>query len=164
MKDVQVYLFLHSITRSRAVFTVTDSMVGKIRIDTDDIVDLTPVNNFQPLSYDRVKCLVRIPYNIAVAHDLEPRVMTGKPASEASGEASSDSDYLEKIAGGLDKDAVSEYVKTGNVAALEGTRRFKGLKSASVVPLNKRLADDAMHMEQEIMDRAMIMNETSIER
>lgn len=159
MKDVEVYLYLHGITRSRATLSSGSSRINMLRIDTDDIIDLVPVTG---LSADGVaRVLVRIPWEVAQRHSIEPKTVRTSSlydsmASDgaigtADGPIQNDDrvekEFVEKVMLSLDSSFRSGLDNLG-----QKSTQFPGLKQTRARSLNRQLQDDALNMEAAMLD------------
>lgn len=156
MDKVQIYVFLHSIVHGQAVVTLNNNDIDKRYLPVSEC-------EIEMVGSEPRRALLRIPTWLAQGNRLMPRTEPVPMVGEAKTESPT-RQYDRAIDENLAKDSIrrsidEEVAKLGRPspevqALLTKSKPFQGLKSSVAMTMDRKLDNEALDLDAEIMDHS----------
>lgn len=158
MDKIQIYIYLHSIVHGQAVVTLGNNSVDKRYLPISECeIEMTPT--------EPRRALLRIPVWLAQGNRLMPKAIEAtEPSTQGTMKPPVERQYDRAIDENLAKDSIrrsieEEVAKLGKPspevqALLTKSKPFQGLKSSVAMTMDRKLDNEALDLDAEIMDHS----------
>lgn len=158
MEKIQIYIYLHSIAHGVATVTLNNNDVDKRYLPVTEC-------EIEVVGPEPRRALLRIPTWLAEGNRLMPKPQPPQPVADTK-PALPERQYDRAIDENLAKDSIrrsidEEVAKLGRPspevqALLTKTKPFQGLKSSVAMTMDRKLDNEALDLDAEIMDHSTL--------
>lgn len=155
MDKVQIYIYLHSIAHGIATVTLKNNEIDKRYLPLTEC-------EVEMLGMEPRRALLRIPVWLAQGNRLMPRTEpiehpTTKPPERQYDRAIDENLAKDSIRRSIDEEVAKLGRPSPEVQALlTKTKPFQGLKSSVAMTMDRKLDNEALDLDAEIMDHSTL--------